>query len=349
MIKRLFICILMAVICLSIANAPNFVVSKMEKVKYVKPITQTINEAIYCTGTITSENICEIYTDTPVYPQFIFSKVGDKVKSGDIIAQIDTKTTLNTLTNSSALETNINRIYELVSKLPNPEILYVVGKAYGISEKQIDEFFTSAKYTKTEPKISFVQPTITSPINGIITQMNIEQSVMSKSDKPAVVICDDEKLIAKLNLKQSDAEKIQVGMYAEIFDSNEKISGEIISISPAAYEAKTGETMVSAIVLLEKSGNLKCGYSVEANINLVNALPVLTLPIDAIKQDDVGEYVYKIENNRASKKYVEVGNENAVCSEILTGISADDMIIAGNNEYDENQRILIEGEFAVEN
>ncbi|MEG1965243.1 MAG: efflux RND transporter periplasmic adaptor subunit [Oscillospiraceae bacterium] len=347
-IKKLIISILVLSLFVGIANIPEIILEKSIKVKYIRPVQQTIATKISGSGKILSTAKSEIYTDTPVYTDEVYYCVGDRVEKGAVLADINTDKTLNILTSSSPLETNINKICEVVSKLPNPDMLYLLGNAYGIAEKDIDELFKSAKYTTSEKKISYIQPDIISPINGVITEINISENVLSQSNAPAIVVCNTDETIAVVKINQEYAKKIDIGMSADVFDENFQTKGVVSQISPIASENQIGRPTVDVTIKLENDNNFKIGYCIEAEIDTSSNHDVLTLPVAAIRQDGLDEYVYTITNGIAEKKKIIVGDESAYCSEVISGISQDDLIIISNKEIKDKQRLFIEGELINE-
>ena len=88
--------------------------------------------------------------------------------------------------------------------------------------------------------------------------------------------------------------------------------------------------------------NLRAGYTANAKLMLSDSEIITVVPYAAVNQDDIGEFVYVLEDNTAVRRYVVTGKELSEGVEIKSGIGADDYIITVESEYKDGERVLVE-------
>ena len=65
----------------------------------------------------------------------------------------------------------------------------------------------------------------------------------------------------------------------------------------------------------------------------------MILPYECIRSDDKGDYVFTIKKNRAKKVYVKTGKEYKDGTEIVSGLSKNDLIIENCDDIYNGQKI----------
>jgi multidrug efflux pump subunit AcrA (membrane-fusion protein) len=121
------------------------------------------------------------------------------------------------------------------------------------------------------------------------------------------------------------------------------VAAKVSLISPAL---DPGSTTVEIWLRVENAkGTLKAGTPVHAIITGRTVANALTVPVEAIQvgTDGVSKFVMVIApDSTAHKKTVTVGIQNADDVQILTGVTASDMVIStGAYGLDENTKVKI--------
>ena len=86
---------------------------------------------------------------------------------------------------------------------------------------------------------------------------------------------------------------------------------------------------------------LKPGYTAKTSIILSEPEMMTLVPYEIINQDENGEYVYLLENNKAVKRYIQTGAELSEGIEIISGIKNGDYLINPVENCTEGDMILI--------
>ena len=150
-----------------------------------------------------------------------------------------------------------------------------------------------------------------------------------------------------IELLSSEAVKVQPGMPVLLdgWGGSEPLRARVRRVEPFAV------TKVSALGVEEKRvnviadfvdppGSLGDGFRVTARIVTWSAESVLKVPASALFRCDQAWCVFTIENHRAKRRVVEIGQRNAVDAEVLRGLSAGEQVIRHpGNQIEEGSRI----------
>ena len=204
------------------------------------------------------------------------------------------------------------------------------------------------KYLGAEAQLSYTE--IRSPIDGVVTDRPLFAGETVASGTTLITVMDVSALIAKLHIAQVQAQQLAVGAVATIRvpGVDEPIDAKISLISPAL---DPGSTTVEVWLRVEnKKGKLKAGTPVHASITARTANKALLLPTAALQtsnaSDSGGKYVMVIASDGvAHKRPVNIGIQSAKEVQILSGISASDMVITtGAYALEEGTKVKVEAE-----
>ena len=297
----------------------------------IKVRVQKVNRKFFsryfeATGELEAKN--EAYISPEVSGQITKIKVieGQKVSKGQLLAKL----------NTSLIEKNIE---EVKTQLDLAETFYnkqteLWNKGVG-SERQYLE--TKNNYESLKNKLATIQEQynmsiIRSPISGYVENIMLKQGELASPGMQLMLIVDLDKLYvsAKLSetylpvIKKGDIVGITFPTYPEII-IQEKISrvGNVLN--------KQNRTFMVEVEINNPDGRLKPNLLATIKINDYNAEDAIIVPSLVIKEDVIGSYLYVAEENEhnwiSKKKYVETGRSYMNESEVLSGVSDDDLII----------------------
>ena len=95
------------------------------------------------------------------------------------------------------------------------------------------------------------------------------------------------------------------------------------------------------IAINNPDDNLKAGYTANAKIMLSEPITMTVVPYEAVNQDDKGEYVYILEENKAVRRYVTTGYELSDGIEVTSGLSSGDYVITVDENYSDGKVVLV--------
>lgn len=296
------------------------------KVRVQKVNRKYFSRYFEATGELEAKN--EAYISPEVSGQITKINVieGQKVSKGQLLAKL----------NTSLIEKNIE---EVKTQLNLAEIFYnkqteLWNKGVG-SERQYLE--TKNNYESLKNKLATLQEQynmsiIRSPISGYVENIMLKQGELGSPGMQLMLIVDLDKLYvsAKLSetylpvIKKGDIVGITFPTYPDII-LQEKVSriGNVLN--------KQNRTFIVEVEISNLDERLKPNLLATIKINDYNAEDAIIVPSLVIKEDVIGSYLYVAEQNEhnwiSKKKYIETGQSYMNESEVLSGVSDDDLII----------------------
>ena len=172
----------------------------------------------------------------------------------------------------------------------------------------------------------FEDGSLTADVDGYVVDVLCKEGEMQAAGYPVVLIRSENQVVT-VGLSDEDVKKIKLGTKAQVKIDDATADGEVMNIIQMA-DSKSG-TYSAEIKLLTPIDNSKfyIGQSVKVYIN-EGEKGGIWIPIATILNDGQ-DYVYVVEDGRAVKKNITLGqtNENQVCVEGLK--SGDNLVNEG--------------------
>lgn len=298
-------------------------------------------------GTVESQKEISVFSDTTAQVESVNYRVGDAVNKGDNLLSFKTSSIEDAKLNLEKIQLQVNKNkneYEIAKALFN------VG---GASKHEMD----SAKLTLdtslldlaiAKKTITNFKKNISSPISGVVTEVNADVNFKVDSSKPLFKIADTENLQIGINVPNIKAKKLQVGhevtVTSDSLNNDEVLKGKITKISKVA--SKTGdfsETTTRVIVELENYSTLKPGMTTNVTITYNKLENKILVPFNFIQTDveNNTSVVYVLnKDNVVEKRNVTIGENNTFSFEITSGLNENENIIENvNNIYKDGDKI----------
>ncbi len=315
-----------------------FVFSKFKKPKekytQVTPKRQNIESVLSLSGSIDAASKATLQFQTSGQLAWLGVKVGDKVKKWQAIASLDKtilKKNLQTQFNtySSTLSTFHDTTDDYKDKIITTEFQRILDRNQNTLNNAV------INYELSDLAIKYA--TITSPINGIVTEV---ASALPGTNISALTttysIVDPASLYFRSEIDQEDVNKIKNNQDAIVtLDSfsEEEINSKIIYISFNPVNSTTSTIYEVRFSLPVDNTELKYRLSMTGNVDipLAKAENVLTLPLEAINEENNQKYVEVLVDKKITKKNIETGIESDTDIEIKSGLSEYDQVIVKKN------------------
>jgi RND family efflux transporter MFP subunit len=181
---------------------------------------------------------------------------------------------------------------------------------------------------------------ITAPIDGVVTEVAIQKGIPAGAGKAVVTIADNKNYRVIASVREEDIARVQLDNAVTVRGvgfSGTEYTGRVTKIHPTARKALNGtapETVVDVEIQLEGEDNrLKPGFTAKVEISGGSDYDLITVPYEAVRQDDNNdEYLYLYENGKLRKRVVSTGKELASEVEIAEGISQDSVVVMNTSE-----------------
>jgi HlyD family secretion protein len=223
------------------------------------------------------------------------------------------------------------------------ESLEKVSNKAALASAQGNLDSAKGKYLGAQAELSYTE--IRSPISGVVTDRTLFAGETAAAGTALITVMDTSALIAKLHIAQTQAQQLALGAAATLTVPGvaEPVSAKVSLISPAL---DPGSTTVEVWLRVENvKGRLKAGTPVHASITGRTITNALIVPVEAIQvsADGNSKFVMVIAaDSTAHKKAVTAGIQDAEDVQILSGVTAADMVIStGAYGLDENTKVKI--------
>jgi HlyD family secretion protein len=220
--------------------------------------------------------------------------------------------------------------------------LQQVGKQEQIATAGAQLESAKAQLQAAEAQLGYAK--IYSPKNGIVADRPLYEGEMAQSGNPLMTIVDISRVVARVNVPQSQGSVVKVGQTAEIAqaDSDQKVEGKVTVVSPATdLNSTTIQVWVQAANPEER---LKPGASVHVKIIAEMIKNATTVPISAILPgEEGGTAVIAVDSESvAHKRIVQVGVREGDKVQILNGVRpGEEVVVVGGMGVDDKAKVKI--------
>ena len=144
--------------------------------------------------------------------------------------------------------------------------------------------------------------TVTAPISGVITAMNVEEGDTYLGEgKVLFTIADEQNFIVSASVDEYDISSISKDMTAAVIVEalgDDELSGKVSFVSPIATTSNTGSSSYAIEISLdEPNSDLRIGMTAKASIVKDAVYDVLTVPYDCVTTDEDGNSYVNIDQN----------------------------------------------------
>jgi len=185
------------------------------------------------------------------------------------------------------------------------------------------------------------------PNTGRVLRLLEESERVIPAGTPLVEIGDVEGLEVVIDVLSEDAVQIDPGapVLIEAWGGEGTLHGEVRLVEPAAFTEVSAlgveEQRVNVIVdMFDAPPNLGAGYRLEAHIVTWAAADALTVPTNALFQENGNWTVFVIARGRAAQRTVRIGRRSAESAEVLDGLEeGDEVILFPSDQVDDGVKV----------
>lgn len=308
----------------------------------INPEFKDLIQSVDVSGVVKAQNEAEVKFQTSGKLAWVGVQKGDRVQKWQALASLDkrelekrlNKELLDFLSERWDFEQN-REDYQAAGISLEKAMLSDAGKR--ILEK--DQFNLDQTIIDYEiAKISYDLATIYSPIEGIITDIDIPIAGVNITPATAAITVTNPSLM----IFEAKIDEIDIGLVREgqavviILDAypEEKFEGTISKIDFNATTTKGGGTAFPAEIILPENSQLKFknGMNGDAEIIINKKEQALTIPIEAVKEKDGKSTVRIIENREIKTVEITTGLTTDNLIEVLSGLTTDQTVIVSEKK-----------------
>jgi len=313
-------------------------------VSAVNPSTGNIYITTGLTGTLESSDVVYVYAKASGDVTDVHVKAGDEVTAGQVLFEIDTDQ-VDSAKNS--LDSASVSLSQAKSNLSRMKILYDGGD---LSEQEYEQYVNNVKSAELQyssAKLAYDRQveysTVTAPISGRIESCNTEVYDRVGVNAELCVISGEGSKKITFYVTQRMLENISEGDAVAVEKNGKSYEAHISAIN-SMVDSATGLFKLEA--QLEDTDEVATGTVVKLELTTERAENTMLIPIDAIYYSGGDAFVYLYEDGTARTAAIEVGLTDEENAEVLSGLSAEDLVIKSwsSNLYEGAKIRLNEGE-----
>lgn len=320
---------------------------------------QNIQKVVNAAGEVRAIQLVTVGAQVSGKIETLYVTVGQVVKKGDLIAEIDSTTQQNEVDINKAklnsyeaqlaaakvslkiAEKKYKRTQALRKQnAASAEDLEDAEDAYETAKSKVTELDSTIKETEislstAETNLGYTK--ITAPLDGTIVSVPVKQgqTINAAMDTPTIVqIADLSQMEILIEISEGDIRNIKPGVkvtYSILGDLNNIYETTLKSIDPGLtlltnneYTEVVGSDEAiyyyGRLVVPNDRGVLRIGMTTQNVIYEDSAEDVLTVPATAIKNEGQGKFVEILTKNGVEKRSVVTGVSDGLNIEVKSGV-----------------------------
>ncbi|MBE0370200.1 efflux RND transporter periplasmic adaptor subunit [Pseudoalteromonas aurantia] len=219
---------------------------------------------------------------------------------------------------------NANREYKHVIK----EIeLIKESQKFEIKTRELELKSQQVKVTELKRQVDSLK--IKSPVSGLVGNLNVQQKNAVAKNQSLLSIVDLSRYQLEVQIPESYADDLALGMEAEITLNQQTYKGELVAISP---EILKGRVQGKIRFNDESLTGLRQNQRLTTRVILEKKNNIHYLPRGQFLNTYNGQFAYVIANNSAVKTPIKIGSRSLAKVEVITGLKVGDTVVISDSE-----------------
>lgn len=373
---KIFLLFVLAVFGAYVAYQSFYVDSDSSQVHYItEPVKRgTIDKSVLASGSVRAIQRTEVGAQVSGKIQKLNAELGQAVKKGQLIAEIDSEPQQNALNSAQAewlayqtqlnakqvalsvAESSYQRLAKLytqksssLNELDNARNTLALAKA-NLEESKAKIQLAEIAVNTAKTNLSYTK--IIAPIDGVIVSVPVSegQTVNANQSSPTIVqVADLSQVLIKFEIAEGDIAQVKVDQavsFNTLAEPNRRYRTEIQSLDPAltkltdnnyVEQSSNNEAVYyyANAQVANPDQSLRIGMTVQGKITIFEKHNVLLVPNSAIKKRQGKSVVDVLENGKSVERNVEIGISDGQSSEVLSGLNEGEQVITTQRNANE--------------
>ena len=325
-----------------------------------------IETTVLASGVLEASALVSVGAEVSGSIKAVHVTLGQAVKKGDLIAEIDSLNQENAVKSAEAAlagieaqkrnqeaslvtaEANLARQQQLsASSLVSQTALETAQAAVDQSRAQIDQLqaqIAQAQLTVESAELDLARTRIVAPADGTVVALLVEvgQTLNANSATPTIAkIANLDTMVIKAEISEADVVKVEPGQkvyFTILGEPDGRIEATLREIEPAPTSIAEDNASSGGAVYYNglfdvpnPDHRLRISMTASVTIVLEEARGVLTLPSSLVSRrgpdGGVAVMVYDPDAEETRPARVEVGLNNNITAEIVSGLSEGDLVV----------------------
>ncbi len=344
--------------------------NKKEQINYLTETVHVgnIKKTVNATGEVSAVQLVNIGAQASGQIKKLHVVLGQQVKKGDLIAEIDSTTQLNDLsTNKARLETYKAQLDSaqvaltvaqtqygrevklLASDATSKESVENARNTLSSAKAKVAELKSQIKQTQISlntAEVNLGYTRIVATLDGTVVSIPVEegQTVNANQTTPTIVqLADLSQMQIKMQISEGDVTKVKAGMdvsYSTLSEPDKVYRTKLKSVDPGlttltdgtykgATDANTAVYYYGKLVVPNEDGNLHIGMTTQNTIEIASAKNVLVIPTITIHEKGKKKFVQILEaDQKITEREIKTGLSDNMNTEIISGLKEGEQVVS---------------------
>lgn len=277
--------------------------------------------------------------------QRLFVRVGDSVKKGQLLAELDVHdlqakrdaaaaAVAQAEANLRYTETDLRRKRELrAAQLLPPSDLDVAQQAFSVAQQQCAQARANLDYAGTQLEYA----RIVAPISGTVSSVSTQEgeTVAAQFNAPTfVTLLDLNRLEVQAYVDETDIGRVRTGESAQFtVDTypDQPFEGRVVAIYP---QAQIRDNVVDYVTVIRFSPSrdriVRPEMTTAVQILIDRRANVLAVPVRAVRRAEGRTFVWVRQGDAVERRWVTTGLKDENWWEIVDGVHEGDAVVLGD-------------------
>jgi macrolide-specific efflux system membrane fusion protein len=332
-------------------------------------VRMDLEESVLATGIVKAFKTVAVGSQVTGQLQTLHVKLGDRVKKGQLLAEIDPVLQKNTLRNAEAEVENLAaqkrskqallKQYELAYRRQSRMITQDAASRADLESAQAQLESTRCDIASLDAQIKKALIAVDkewanlryfwiyAPIDGTVISIDTEEGqtvVSTQSSTTIITLATLDTMTVKAKISEADVTRVRPGLttyFTLLGDSDTRYYGTLRAIEPGPVSTSSSSSSSSGSAIYyyglfeipNRYGKLKVSMTAQVTIVLNRAKQALCIPVSALgeKLKD-GRYRIKVlQDGESRERIIRTGISNNVQVQVLEGLRQGEKVVLGDS------------------
>lgn len=267
---------------------------------------------------------------------------GDRVRTGQLLAQIDAREMSAQLARAEAVLANAETAFRRAESLQAGDLvaeseLDALRAAYGIARADVELWRTRVAFSR-----------ITAPASGVITAKRVERGSAVATNTALFTIAEDAVMVVRVQVSELDVVHLREGDAAVVrldaFPAT-RLEGRIRRIFPGADPVSRLVPVEVELAPAPDGMKTRPGFLARVEFAVESRLGALAIPVTAVGVGNGGTFVYVVQADTVARRPVTTGLTAEGWVEVTGGLESGARVVrSGHLNLRPGARVRISGD-----
>jgi membrane fusion protein, multidrug efflux system len=297
-------------------------------VAVVEAAPRDLARSVTVTGPLEPLRLVAVNAQSAGILESVLVEEGDRVTSGQLLAQIDAREMSAQLARAEAVLANAETAFGRAESLQAGDLLAesevdALRSAYGIARADVELWRTRVAFSR-----------ITAPAAGVVTAKRVERGSAVATNTALFTIADDAVMVVRVQVSEMDVVHLREGSTARVsLDAypQVRLDGRIRRIFPGADPVSRLVPVEVALGDVPAGIDARPGFLARVEFDLETRLGVLAVPVTAVGVGDGGSYLYLVQADTVARRPVTTGLTTEGWIEVTGGLESGTRVISSGH------------------